>query len=449
MQLSLTLGGWTGMWRFAGSSGLDRWLRTHPWRTHGGMRVCRIRSADILALFSTAVRQAILAHDEGRSLLRLCVLGRETVSRAQGNLEDVFLDRLEVSHGGSQFERLCEAARLIEGRPTVFIVESGHPELPSTAECATAILDRVEKVGGQGRPAILVLALAEEPALSLPDDFVTGYPADGLLAVHPMPTPELWRAYLHQRIAWEVGGDPTRAMKWEKNYNPAELPFGRDDIFEQWLNRAAEADYAAAPLEIQQRFEQSLGPSKGSGNQQHASRRFQTELAAAGLLWAPDNGPFRTTPWAARGLLRLGRCSHVRGHLRNSLVCAPLAREILFACFDMEAWERSSCSTLLPEERFAPEEARNSLKRFQHGDPSSEYIYYPPGCPAEPRTAWCFSTFGDILKSARLDGDQNRRHWQHELRCLRNTLSHGHYVCWKTVTVLKEMQRELGFLHIN
>ena len=68
-------------------------------------------------------------------------------------------------------------------------------------------------------------------------------------------------------------------------------------------------------------------------------------------------------------------------------------------------------------------------------------IFYPASCPAEPADSWAFTTFGEFLHATSPVSPQ----WSvwHELRELRNGLAHNHYLCWRVVTKLIDIEAQL------
>jgi hypothetical protein len=125
--------------------------------------------------------------------------------------------------------------------------------------------------------------------------------------------------------------------------------------------------------------------------------------------------------------------------LRGCRVCAPLAKELLSRCFDLEARERVLC---LAERGSAglPDEIRERYENFIRGEERSEYLFYPRGCPAAPADPWDFATYGELLYILK----PVRKHDLHQidLRNLRNALAHGHYAGWHAVTMLRRIEQQ-------
>src|SRR5262249_55631063 len=153
----------------------------------------------------------------------------------------------------------------------------------------------------------------------------------------------------------------------------------------------------------------------------------------------PGETRLRPVPWVARALLCLHEGEEVRFLLRGCLVCAPLAKEVLSRCFDLEARERTLCWAERGELPL-PREITDRYQKFMEAVPATEYRFYPAGCPAAPTDAWPFATFGELLVNL----GHSRQRWPHryELRDLRNALAHGHYVGWYAVQALRRVEQQ-------
>jgi hypothetical protein len=195
------------------------------------------------------------------------------------------------------------------------------------------------------------------------------------------------------------------------------------------------------PAELREKLIQELTMRTPTGSTARAG-----PLLEFGLLWLyTETSRIRPTPWSARAVLRRGFTGSNRELLRSCLVCAPLARDILSACFELEAQERSECWRDLPDDQFAPTQALRELNNFLAKKPRSAAPYYPTECPAAPDAAWQFASFGPVLEATR-SCDGFRQDARHELRRLRNTLSHGHYVNWHEVATIRRLKRELDLV---
>lgn len=445
MQIEVTLAGHTAHWRFRGSTALESWIGTCPWQKDGGVRVCRVTAADFLPQFTAGVHRMIQAHDGGRSSLRVYPVGCLKGPANGASLEELLLNRLQSDERQSEYRRLSAAARLCEGRETVFVVETASGSTTAWKQAADEFLDRIEKAGGTRRPTIVLLAISTEPD-GLPDDLTVGMPADSILLCEDGNKKGLWQRYVHLRLAWESGGNLVRAKTWDEKYAVGKLPIGSDDLLEHVLNEAAREQFHNTLPTPRARILEFAANSGDEIKIQEILDKNMRDLIGDGLIWhCPGNALLSPTPWTARSLLLQGSTGPARFLLRNCLICAPLARDILAACFELEAQERTLCCASLPPDDSVSEKTQIDFESFMAGDSDSVAPHYPKDSPARPDSIWCFASFGEILQHAKRPGDSYRHRRRHDLRQLRNTLSHGHYVCWQAVQTLYRLRSELGF----
>jgi hypothetical protein len=353
--------------------------------------------------------------------------------------------RLDIRDHVTEYERLLELARRLEEQPCVFLLPLGASVPGEITNAAEALLDAVDKVGGAVRPTFVFVLSSLLGVSGLPDDFTTGWPVacePGEVGRHPS---ESWCAYLHLRLAWETAGNLHRAERWNTVYRIERLPDGEDQFLEQALNRAAADAYKDVPEETRQQIETHLAESSNIERAGQSLWQPWDELQQWGLVWlTPGTQVPGPSPWFARALLLRGAKGPVRNLLRNSLVCAPLSRQVLSACFDLEAHERARCAADLPDESQASRDTLQSYHRFQRGDENSEAAFYTEDCPARPDDVWHFAAWGEIIERMRPSSTGSRTYSRHKLRVLRNALSHGHYVSWCMLCRLREVRRELG-----
>jgi hypothetical protein len=443
MQIDVTLAGHTSSWRFQGSTEFASWLRDRIAQNDGGVKVCRVAACELLPEFSTTVRRLVYAYDEGRSALRVHLVGRIKPSLAVRELEDHLLARLQINTGFTEYKRLVAAGRSFEERLTVFVVEAAGIPAASLLETARDFIERIEKTGGNRLPTIVIVAVLPDSD-GLSNDFTVGVPVDPVLSTEVNTLAGIWRRYVHHRLAWEAGGHILRARVSSEQHGCAKVPTGSDDLLERLLNDAAQAHLEHIDEGTQEKILELVVHSGDETKTQEALTKYNTELLDKGLLWfGPGSGLLRPTPWAARALL-LGQCPEpARYVLRSCLVCAPLAREILIACFDLEAQERALCCLHLPPNNHASAQAQDGFNGFCNGNADSVAPHYPAACPARPHSVWCFAGFGEILQNARCPGDSYRHRLRHMLRRLRNTLSHGHYLGWQAVQTIYRLKSDL------
>lgn len=209
------------------------------------------------------------------------------------------------------------------------------------------------------------------------------------------------------------------------------------------LNHEAEDAYSALRVEVRKDFVDYLSSSASNKAISAASRRELTrQLTNAGILWQPiGDVRLRPAPWAARAFLRGSEEIDVRRRihplLKASLVCAPLAREIVSHCFDLESRVRSAHGTL-GIGRPVSDQCRNLWKRFQAEDPDSEVRYYPKDCPAWPDNESELASFGEFLNTIKPFYCEEHHF---SLLKLRNALAHGHYVSWHVIRELRHIEK--------
>lgn len=133
-----------------------------------------------------------------------------------------------------------------------------------------------------------------------------------------------------------------------------------------------------------------------------------------------------------RALLARGLVEHQVWALRHSLVCAPLASEILSSCMHVEAQIRTELHGK-GEMRLPSDETQRFYQAFANG--TSETTVYPIAHPSRPDQAqdvWAFCSFGETLT---LGPPLNKEPLSayRKIKDLRNSIAHGHYVCWAHV----------------
>jgi hypothetical protein len=436
VNLPVRLAGHTATWRFRDSDDLDAWLAGQPWRQQGGVKVLRIAAAELAPELAAAIARAVRGSDDVGDVR---VRALSTAALAAG-LRTAVGESLELPGGTDRREYLRLLAREL-GTPTVFVAEPAEwPAGAALLHDADELSEEVARSPSAPAVTFVLLDTPERPLSGLAADLATGRPVDSLFRLASGPDLVLWRAYVHARLAWEAAGDLARAKRADE-LGFGLLRTGDDAGLERLLNSAAEQTLARLDAGVAQQAGEYLQQLTGGGRNRKWLAQTATQLTAAGVLWKPlgEVRP-RPAPWLARALLPANRAGTARALLRAVLVCAPLAHQVLDRCFDLEAAERAVCSPP-PGARVTNPDILRRFDKFEHGDPDSDIVYYPRGCPAVPASAWDFTSFGEFLDQ--LPPDPARSPAQHQLRRLRNAIAHGHYICWETIQALRRVQEQL------
>jgi hypothetical protein len=432
--LTITLAGHTADWRFRDSAALDAWLASAPWQNRSEVRVVRVSSPELAPVFMAALTRAVRGHDAGRSGVAFHEVG---VGQLAAGLPAALAELLEVPGGLNRFEMMRQTARALAGRPGVILVPpTGEPGTGQLAQ-ATDWLDRLRRADPAVQVAMLLLDTPRERLAGKVFDLSVGLPVDRLLSGGGSAG-VLWRGYLHHRLAWESAGDLERA-------NAAvvvrALAVGADAEFEKLLNESARAAYEAVPGARRQAVRQYLEERVRGTRPRGWLAGRAADLEQDRLLWRPSGvgGQATAAPWLARALLLAQVVPVCEFLLRDGLVCAPLAHELLGGCFDLEGQERA----VLFARRVNQAPPDRAIERWRaFGEPCAMQAgLYPPGCPARPEDAWPFATFGEFL-SVMAPDDPRRDAW-YDLLNLRNHVAHGHYVGWAAVQKLREVEERL------
>jgi hypothetical protein len=436
MNVPVTLGGFPAAWRFRDSAGLDAWLGEAPWARQGGARVVRIAAAGLAGEMARGIRRAVRAHDDGDRDVQVYLA--ETGLAAAG-LRSVLARVLDLPDEPDRRAFLQSAARLLSGWPTLLVVPAAEPGAdPRLWRDAVELVEQLGKVQADARATIVLLDTPAAPVAEEAFDLTVGALADPVLADPDRRDQDLWRAYVHARLAWESAGDLARALAWdERGFRSVAL--AADNVVENLLNQCAEATYRDLPAATREQagvLLRQMVARKGAPGQ------GGEDLVRAGAFWRPvGEGQPRPAPWLARAMLRGGDCPEAGFYLRGCLVCAPLAREVLSHCFDLE-WRQRAIGWAQRGTFRPPPEAEERFRKFQERQPGSGAEFYPADCPAAPADGWAFTVFGEFIASLPLERQQLGVH--HDLRSLRNALAHGHYISWNMLMTLRRIEWQLA-----
>jgi hypothetical protein len=440
MDLRVSLAQFETQWRFVDSGRLEAWLASRPWVDGGGVRLLRASGPAQATLLTEALPERVHAVDQGRTNVdTLLVRSFDAVGDVRA------LAKLVFDIQPSSTRRALElAADVLSHQRTLLVLEGTR--LPEEAvrafiEAATQLASDVAKL----RPSVaLPVLVIHSPGLPCAEggwSFTSGGPLGEVLGRSDAQPSARWAAYVHMRLAWESAGELDVALEWAAP--AAGLTSGADGGLEQVLNALADEAWQrldGSRRELLHGYLAMLG--KRPWDRMEYIRRTE-ELQAAQLAWRPSGvAHVRPVPWAARALARQDRRpAHTQTLLRSCMTCAPIAKEVVSRCLDLEAYLRA---------RHAPEpvprpfgKADEALRDFQgRGNESFDRRFYPEDCPAAALVdASAFMPFGEFLEGLPLHGW--RRKALHQLRQLRNSVAHGHYVGWESLRMLEELEAQL------
>ncbi len=266
-------------------------------------------------------------------------------------------------------------------------------------------------------------------------DFRVGVPAASALGEVSASEVARWSAYLHQRLAWECGGDVELAIQWAERGDLADIAasVGLDETLEATLGRLAEARFAQLSQEVAS-----------------AWRAFASGAAApsAGVgMWRQSHcAEWRPAPWLARALLRQGATGAARWQLRGCLVCRPLAAAILAACFDLETrLQARHAARLIMDTSSLSGRAAETHEAYIAGQyPALSYPPSHPAPPDRPEDVWLFASLGEVVTHLSPSLSRTVRSDYRDLVSLRNGIAHGHHVGWAQCQTLHRLSLRLA-----
>jgi hypothetical protein len=232
----------------------------------------------------------------------------------------------------------------------------------------------------------------------------------------------------------------SRAVRWSEA-GFARLADEDDSGCEQLLNNLASGDYRKLGSVMRKEFVGYVAGFLHPARSRSDLLNRADDLQQSGLVWKPDGtGWPQPVPWAARAALCSNLIPDAEFLFRGCLICRPLAREIQGRCLDLESRERAVCWGL--KTKSTPHPDAGIRWQDYTGDPTNcARLFYPAGCPAEPADSWPFTTFGEFLHATTPRSPQLSI-W-HELRELRNGLAHNHYLCWRVLMQLINIEARL------
>jgi len=436
MLLDVALGRYSTAWYFPGSTGLGAWLVDTPWLVNGGVAIVHLPGGDDGFEFAQAITRQIYADDAGLSNPRVETLAGDEL---HSGLSDAVARWFQVSSEAASWQAREALSQAFAKRPTCLIITpAGTETLSDPWGDAMDLLDVCSKSSVPSTPTIILLDNGRQRFTGRRHfDFIRGKPLVSVLDSLHADNATLWQAYLHERLAWESGGDPVVARAMYAGMF-SELTSGDDEGLERVLNEWAMGRLDEVPSNDFDLLTDCLGVPEATGVHltDHAG-----PLDAAGLVWRPwGTGQRAPVPWVARAMLCRNSAHHRSWLLRNTLVCMPLVKEILGHCQNLEQQLKANVSLPQGDAGMVPNEVLGVWQRYREG--RDDTTYYPrayPSPPTRPEDVWFFASLGQFLKSQ--DSPLARRYSDSELRLsrLRNTMAHGHYVSWKHLCMIKDI----------
>jgi hypothetical protein len=428
MRLMVPLYGESIAWRFRDSERLGAWIDSQPWLSSGGLPAVRIvRVSDEVAVDVTvdAIQNAVLLSDSGRTGIEPAVLDSDEVASG-------FRKGVAVYHRMSLDRSNIELAHSLADRNAVYIVPPLFPQRPDLVDEAEQLLDLVGKLHPAARLCVIFMDLAGAPVGGRYFDLTRGLPATAgdLLSA---PEQHLWFQYLHRRTAWETAGEIGLAAELSRFVLESNMKAGDDDrlesLFCQWANLRLEKLGHGFRNEARVHFRQLLTGSKSAD-----------ELLFRSTFWQPGHiASWSPVPWLARAFLCNSELAANRDFLRNSMLCAPIAQELLTACFLIENRIRG-CAQLPP----TPPEDADCCQLWGKFTSGAEFTrsLYPSRGPSLPEGPWAFASLGEIF-THEMSRPPNSR-WRDDVRQLRNHLAHGHYAGWQALKLARTLIDKSG-----
>jgi hypothetical protein len=444
MDLLVTLAGSEARWRFADSLQLETWLAARPWVEGGGVRLVETSGAEQARLLQEALPAAVHAWDQGRSNVVTRVLSEFS---EKADARELVAAGLQGPAETSARRALEAGVRVLSEQQTLVVLDGtqlGEAAVRRFVDVATQACSDMAKLSPL---AALTAVVLHPPGLRHSEPswrFAFGGPTGELLGRADAPRSQQWASYLHTRLAWEVAGSLDAALQW--NPYASALPPEDDAGLEALLNTLADEAWGGGPKAHHTLMGDYLRLLGAPWSREELSRATAA-LVAARLCWRPLGvGHSRPVPWVARALIRRGGLSpQARTLLRGCLTCAPLAREVLSRCLDMESYLRARHAGDLSPEASAQglPEFEGFLGKDHETQGAFDRQFYPSGSAAvDALDASGFLTMGGFLRAVNVS--KPRRNLMHTLRMLRNSVAHCHYVSWESLRLLGSLESQLG-----
>lgn len=438
MLLDTELAGHTTPWLFPGGRGLAAWLADAPWAAEGGAAIVHLSGEDDGYGFMPVLEREIFGQDCGRNNVRV-----ELISGAVpvAGLRETIFQWFQISPDATPWQAREALAQVFAARPTCIVCAPAALDLKSDPwNDAMDLLDELSKSAIPSTPIFILLDNKRQRLHGRRSfDFIRGKPSSSILDTEHATDISLWRAYLHTRLAWESGGDPSTAQAMNMAVI-GKLRCGDDDQLEKALNDWAIEQWQAIPKKPAEQLGNCLSRPEATSGQLacHAA-----ELESAGLIWRPWGTARRApVPWVSRALLGRYPQHQRRWLLRSALVCIPLVNEILSHCQDLEQQIKASILVAPGEAHAVPDDVERNWERFRRGkDATTRYPSNHPAPPDKPEDAWFFASLGTFLNAPESPLSRSYTDEETSLSRLRNTMAHGHYAAWFHLKLLREIMQ--------
>lgn len=433
------LSGHYASWRFPGSPEFAVWAKSKPWKRERCV-VVQAASETAWSRMRESFERSLSMSDwpECRVQVRQGILSEnDTFGAAACRALDAG-DRCEK---WSRMQLVRFAAESTAVSPTVFSavfnpsVWSGSCSVRETIarrlEEASQFTDAVHKVDQPG--ALGSVLIVQSPSeISLPENCIDlrfGMPDVNETALLGPDRRTAWNAYVHLRIAWDVGGDLEIAEELE------ELVAARCPVEDDTKLEAALCEFARGMANRWNGEYKTLNAKLGQ-----ADAAFFDRLPLGRLTrLTVGQSRMEVCPWVARAIL--AECiTHPAGlYLRYRLRCQPLANFILARCGDFEARLRATQAPVRESLDAFGDEACHLLESFNRCAHDPVRLHYPAPHPSPPSFASEFATLGAWLRA-----QPPRPQSNYDLKDLRNAMAHGHYCSWHTVSTLRRLHAQFG-----
>lgn len=420
MRLDVNLAGSNLQWYFPGSATLQTWLSERPWKGGGGMCSVRIENDDfVIDQMTQAIRRAAhAAHEDDGLSVQIVHCGA-----SDGTPKQALMGHFGMAPDDSVVQARSTIRNMLIARDRLLLMVARSPIGPDDWDEFIVLGDHYRQTSSPVPLTVIVLDPFANLICQPTCQFDVGYLSQLVLRNAPNASEStVWSRYLHTRAWWDAGGSMRRA--YELSSTLMNVNVGDSDSVEEALQLYAIEQLKTSGALVKIRA--WLDTPRGQG----ATQNIEIELRGGGILWIPPGlNSYHLVPWAARALLAQPKPSSKDiWQLRPSLVCAPLAAELLALCLFFESRIRLNLVGRGDVE-VVRSETHELHKKFQD-DHHDVYNHYPIHHPARPKRSediWAFTSLGEFLnccpRGAISDLDRG-------VVGLRNHVAHGHYITW-------------------